>query len=179
MKRRYVLAALALGLVAAAASRAWGAQCSTGCAVGKRMCMAEARTALASCRASCRGGDSSVSCRASCLTAVATSRRTCRTALTDCRTACPTPSPCTAACGEQMAGKVCAQDCLANGRSAAAACRGTADPLSCLRAAAVQVAACLKGCANGIHDGTAQCAAMLRSCITACQGGSPSGAFVD
>src|SRR2546422_8361651 len=31
MKRRYVLAALALGLVAAAASQAWGAQCSTGC----------------------------------------------------------------------------------------------------------------------------------------------------
>ena len=81
--------------------------------------------------------------------------------------------------GVQATGKVCAQDCLANGRSAAAGCRGTADPLSCLRAAAVQAAACLKGCANGIHDGTAQCAAMLRSCITACQGGSPSGAFVD
>jgi len=188
MKRRYVLAALALGLMAVAASHAWGAQCTTGCAVGKRMCMAEARTALASCRSACRGGDSSASCRASCISAVLTARRTCRTGMTDCRTACPAPSPCTGACGAQMAactqgvqttGRACSQDCLANGHTAAAACRGSSDPLSCLRAAAAQVAACLKGCANGIHDGTAQCAAVLRSCITACQGGSPSGAFVD
>ena len=81
--------------------------------------------------------------------------------------------------GVQTTGKSCGQDCLDQGRSAAAACRQATDPASCLRAAASQLAMCLKGCASGVHDGAADCAAMLRACIAACPGGSPSGAFLD
>src|SRR5437899_2183237 len=159
MKRRYILAALAVALVAAA-PRSAAAQCSTGCAVGKRTCMAEARTAFSSCRTSCRAD-------------VLAARKACRLDLTECRTSCPPPSPCTGACGQQMAscmqgvqmtGKRCAQDCLDQGRSTGAACRQAADPASCLRAATTQVAACLRGCASNVHDGAAGCAAMLRGC---------------
>jgi len=186
MKRRYILAALAVALVAAA-PRSAAAQCSTGCAVGKRTCMAEARTAFSSCRATCRSS-TSAHCRTSCLADVLAARKACRLDLTECRTSCPPPSPCTGACGQQMAscmqgvqmtGKRCAQDCLDQGRSTGAACRQAADPASCLRAATTQVAACLRGCANNVHDGAAGCAAMLRGCLAACQGGSPSGAFLE
>src|SRR5439155_580230 len=71
MKRSHILAALSVALLAAAPRSASGAECSSACAVGKRTCMAEARTAFSSCRATCRTSSSPGQCRTSCLADVA------------------------------------------------------------------------------------------------------------
>lgn len=160
--------------------------CGSSCATAKRICRAEALSAVRACAQLCRASDSLLACRQGCRAAFLAAKTTCVTALQDCRTSCPPPGACATGCAQDLRAclaavgtHTCAQTCYMTARTAAMACRTSPNPFRCLIDIGSQLGGCLQGCASGSHSGAEACFTTARSCLQGCQGGSPSGAFLE
>ena len=170
--RRLALILIGFAVVVTHAARdaRAGDMCVASCSSARRVCIAEAKTALKACATACSGDADRTTCKQTCRDALAQAKSDCSSALDACHTNCPPPPPNPGSCASACAGSAlsCFGGVLQNGKTCAQACRGSDD-----------VAGCLRSCADTLRSGAAACTNTLQGCLADCQGGSTSGACLD
>lgn len=160
-------------LFAAPAGAASG--CVLGCNMDKKECIQTGRIVKLGCKVACRETATPKDlgpCMRGCTdTFRATKHEVCLPEHRACRELCVPldggdPDACLFGCGEQLA--TCARDVVTDGKACVQGCQDDPDRLGCLA-----------GCGSDAEAAAAVCESQFTGCVVACDGGSPSGAFLE
>ncbi len=165
--RLVLLALLAVGLLGTSVR---AQECASDCALQRRGCMREARTAMRGCSLQCREGDADTACLRACVDGFVGAKNVCRDDLVKCLGGCSTaPAPesrpsaptggCRAGCASDLNG--CVRDVRVSARECARGCADAADKMACVAA-----------CTEQSRSGSARCREGLRSCLGRCGSGA-------
>jgi len=172
-------------------------ECTVACVRARQVCSNAATQARRACKEECKAarssaGGSFIDCFEPCKDDLAAAKATCKDAFSDCHEACIPGQggggggACAQDCGAtartcledvKQAAFQCGATCQSDARAAAQACRTSGDP-RCLLGVTRTLVSCLRGCAGTATSTGQPCVDGLRSCVSGCGGGSPSGAFL-
>lgn len=186
LRSKILLAAVACAI--GFAGPALAGECQQTCSTVRSGCRDAAKSAIAGCKNSCAGAPDLRSCVSTCRGEFKTAVQTCKGELDACRDACTgtTVPPCAGDCGKSLAACVsdlrngtCAKNCTDAARAVGAACASQPNRFLCALGVAQQLGQCLGTCADALRAGLDGCRTSAEACVATCNGGSPSGAFID